>query len=550
MATFPADLWARFRAAVPPTFLSSPASDAKDEQARQYVKQFAAQCAFSLGPQWGAKNAGGGRPLSKDVVACREGSALIGFDMFSGLGENVTTVNPNPGAMTLPGDQVFVPVAPQDFIGGVVVDPGPGPMPVPGGSVVFTATGSNGLRYVTVEDGGGEQGQLVGKRPKGLATASRTQADIDQYGLAWQSLTIEPVDGGVALKLADFYATAWDTGGKMVFNRRIVGPGETWRLHQVDGGVAIQAYTGKFACIERDAQGNITGDINVNRDAPGAWETWSVSGSIGGASGSAVSAPALTEVRIVNGRWTQQIVGASMLYALGPSSDPRAALDESRALGFQIVRKFVGDLPQIGLSQSLALQRLPQSLAWCQERGLKVYASCGTNKDPGASWYRDCGDILRGYPDVVLMTEGSNEALQRGGWATPSKLREYVEQLPGFRVLSAPDGDRDISLDYVSNSAYAFHFRRDRPASDLAHFDAVCRQRNLAGLNQEPIGADETNQPGRRSNDVAFFGEMGAFNRKYGFAGFFHSEAGLNARTFGPVQRQAAEAFLRESFGG
>jgi hypothetical protein len=257
----------------------------------------------------------------------------------------------------------------------------------------------------------------------------------------------------------------------------------------------------------------------------------------------------LTEVRIVNGRWTQQIIGASMLYALGPSIDPRAALDESYQLGFRIERTFVGDLPQIGLTQSAALQRLPPYLQSCRDRTLKVYASCGTNKDPGSSWYRDCGDILRGYPDVVLMTEGSNEALQRGGWATPDKLREYVAFLPGFRVLSAGDGDHDESLDFVLNGAYAFHFGRDRPVSDLAQLAAICQQKNLAGLNQEPIGADETNQPGRRRNDSIFFSDMGAANRNYGFAGFFHSEAGLNARTFGPVQRQCAEAFLRGSFG-
>jgi len=551
MPVFPADLWAKFRAVVPPTFLSAPASEAKDEQARQYVAKFAAQCAFSIGPQWGAKNAGGGRPLSKDVVACQEGGRLYGFDMFSGLGENVTTVNPSPSAQDITG-QTFVPVAPQDYVGGgVTVDPGHG---VGAGKTIFTATGTNGVRYLTAEDGGGEQGATVGKRPAGLATANRTQEDIDKYGTGWQEWEIAPASAegitGVSIKCGEFYATAWDTGGKMIFNRRGVGPGEVWRVRQMDGGVALQAYNDKWVCVERDAQGNITGQINVNRDAPGFWETVTVaSGSLSGGD-STGHAPALTEVRIVSGRWTQQIIGASMLYALGPSIDPRAALDESVALGFQIARTFVGDLPQIGLSQSMALQRLPQYLQWCRDRGLKVYASCGTNSDPGAAWYRDCGDILRAYADVVLMSEGSNEALQRGGWATPNRLQGYVASLPGLRILSAPDGDRDTSLDYVSNGVYAFHFRRDRPASDLELFAQVCQARGLAGCNQEPIGADETNQPGRRSSDIGFFGRMGELNRQYGFAGFFHSEAGLNARTLGPVQRQCAEAFLRGSLGG
>src|SRR6266540_1560795 len=395
MPTFPTALWAQFRLVLPPTFLSAPASEAKDNEARKYVAKFAAQCAFSLFLNGAAKNAVYSLSLYNGHAPYEVLGQLYGFDMFSGLGENVTTVNASPSAMDITG-QSFVPAgtgtvpAPQDFIGaggGGTTDPGVPNTPgtLSSGRAIFTTTGKNGIRYMTAEDGGGEQGATVPTivngqrvdRPAGLVAASRTQADIDRYGTGWQEWYVSPasIDNltGVSIKCGEFYATAWGTNGKMVFNRRAIGPGEVWRLHHQDNGVALQAYNDKFVCAERDAQGNVTGEVNVNRDAPGEWETFTATGlTVGGGSsavGGGPTAPLAYPVAIDGRFFRVPIVGASMLYAASPLIDYRAALDENQALGFNAVRLFCGQLEQVGQDVGGSLySRLAQIARDCLDR--------------------------------------------------------------------------------------------------------------------------------------------------------------------------------------
>lgn len=549
MPSFPVSLWAQFRAVLPPTFLAEPASDTKDQHARDYVARFAAQCAFSLGSQWGAKNAGGGRPLSKDVVAVQEGGRLYGFDMFSGLGENVTTVNPNPGAADITG-QTFVPVAPQDFVGGIS-QPGPGGPVVSGNTVVFTSSDARGPRYLTAEDGGGEQGKTVGNRPAGLATAGRDQAAIDQFGLGWQTWTVEPADGGVAFKVGDFYATCWETGGKMIFNRRAVGPGEVWRIQQVDGGVAVQGYTDKFLCVERDAQGNITGEINVNRDSPGPWETLQTIGLSGGVVVGGETGAVAFPVALDGKFFRVPIVGASFLYAVMPGLNYGPALDEVKGLGFNAVRTFLGQLDQVGQTVDGGLyQRIDRLARDTHDRGLTFYACYITNAQAGYDLTKHVDtveSILRPYPHVLKEIANEADHATQGGRLDKATLQRLRDRVQGICTLSADIRDGDTST-RLAGDFYAFHLDRGQSVERLAMLAGVRDAVGKAGSNQEPIGADEINQPGKRSNDPALFQRMGELNRQYGFAGFFHSEAGLNARTFGPVQRQCAEAFLRGSF--
>ena len=66
-------------------------------------------------------------------------------------------------------------------------------------------------------------------------------------------------------------------------------------------------------------------------------------------------------------------------------------------------------------------------------------------------------------------------------------------------------------------------------------------------VNNEPIGAAESSQAGRRESDPAFFFCMGALNRVFEVGGVFHSEAGLNGALPGPVQQACAEAFVEGS---
>lgn len=83
-----------------------------EQQVRDWTTMFAEQVRFTLPDGgWGCKNAGGGRPRSKDVLAHigREDGKLIGWDLFIGTGTGKPRLAEDPDSMDLTG-QVFEPV--------------------------------------------------------------------------------------------------------------------------------------------------------------------------------------------------------------------------------------------------------------------------------------------------------------------------------------------------------------------------------------------------------------------------------------------------------
>ena len=65
---------------------------------------------------------------------------------------------------------------------------------------------------------------------------------------------------------------------------------------------------------------------------------------------------------------THQILGTSVLAAFRPGHDPRPALDEAAALGFNLVRTFCGPLPWCGQERQHVYDRLPAFLRDCADR--------------------------------------------------------------------------------------------------------------------------------------------------------------------------------------
>lgn len=91
-----------------------------DEIRRAWALKAAQQMAFTVNPEWGTKNAGGGRPQSKDGIAKFVGATLCGWDIVNGSTRELSFGEGEP----LPG-QEFMPVAPFNYLGGVIVEPPP-----------------------------------------------------------------------------------------------------------------------------------------------------------------------------------------------------------------------------------------------------------------------------------------------------------------------------------------------------------------------------------------------------------------------------------------
>jgi hypothetical protein len=96
-----------------------------DDDRRKSALMFAQQLAFTVDPAWGTKNAGGGRPQSKDAVARFVDGELCGWDIVNGTTRELQFGAGEP----IPG-QEFIPVVAINH-NGTTPEPEPEPEPDP-----------------------------------------------------------------------------------------------------------------------------------------------------------------------------------------------------------------------------------------------------------------------------------------------------------------------------------------------------------------------------------------------------------------------------------
>jgi hypothetical protein len=110
------------------------ASGVFEDKARVWVRGLAEQVRFETrDARWGVKNAGGGRPQSKDSLTFNA-DRLWNYDLLSGVGTGHPTLVPTPAAEDITG-QVFIAVDPVDHLGDAPAPPDPPPPPPPAGDL-------------------------------------------------------------------------------------------------------------------------------------------------------------------------------------------------------------------------------------------------------------------------------------------------------------------------------------------------------------------------------------------------------------------------------
>lgn len=244
-----------------------------------------------------------------------------------------------------------------------------------------------------------------------------------------------------------------------------------------------------------------------------------------------------------------RIYGHSMLSALRPGCDYRPALDEVVGLGSRMVRVFCGALPWCGQELHHVYETLPYFLDDCNERGLDVYCAYITEAGTGYDLEQHVDrveSIVSGRMNVLR--EVANEPYHgtQGDLLSPDRCLDLADRM-GIPVgLGAPADDE--SAEYAGGSFVPWHRDRSRDK-----WNQIRRQREgeaLSGntgkpvFDQEGIGAGEHDEPGKREADPSIFYTQAALARLFELGGtLFHSQNGLDARTFEPNQRKCAEAF-------
>jgi hypothetical protein len=113
-----------------------------DDSAGDWTNRLAQQFKFSFPSEgWGTKQASSTRPPSTDVICTR--SPFVGYDVIVDQGRPTQKLANMPGEINLVG-QVFIDVAPHDYVGSSVINP-PVTPPSSGIDIMELMTKLNGI---------------------------------------------------------------------------------------------------------------------------------------------------------------------------------------------------------------------------------------------------------------------------------------------------------------------------------------------------------------------------------------------------------------------
>jgi hypothetical protein len=160
------------------------------------------------------------------------------------------------------------------------------------------------------------------------------------------------------------------------------------------------------------------------------------------------------------------------------------------------------------------------------------------------------GEIAAGHPNVVVQVANEHyHPTQSRALHDPATLRELARLIPS-PVLCTESAAADDTAMQPQGAYITRHLSRSgSPAEMLERVHLLGRLASTTGkpvVNDEPIGAAERDQPGRRLSDPGFFRDLARQTSAAGLAGgTFHCEDGLFARVPGPVQQACARAWVQ-----
>jgi hypothetical protein len=153
---------------------------------------------------------------------------------------------------------------------------------------------------------------------------------------------------------------------------------------------------------------------------------------------------------------------------------------------------------------------------------------------------RRVADLIGDEPNVFL--EVANEPSQHsnlsGGDERAYEIYHMIKRAD--RMVATGAGDGSFSGDFVT-----VHTPRDlewpRKAKDILDVRDIAHDPSVA---DEPMGASEVWQEGKRDTNPRNFADYAAVAQLVGAGSTFHSDSGILARPLQPIQRECAEAFF------
>lgn len=225
--------------------------------------------------------------------------------------------------------------------------------------------------------------------------------------------------------------------------------------------------------------------------------------------------------------------------------------------GFTIVRVLFGDVSWLPQTAAQAVAAMPGTLAKAEQHGLYVEAVALTDT---ASWTRD---QIRAHVKAVgaacafavncvleLANENYHPTQNAGALTDLAFLRELRSLVPASLPVSFGAGTNDEADNYPGGDYITIHRSRDRDAWNMTRHireqEQISADSKKFVVDDEPIGAAEANDPGRRLADPRIFKATGVLGRVFGLGVTYHFENGLRAQVppEGSIQNEAARQFV------
>jgi hypothetical protein len=243
--------------------------------------------------------------------------------------------------------------------------------------------------------------------------------------------------------------------------------------------------------------------------------------------------------------------------AHGRRADADAYMRWAQDTGFNLVRVLAMADVLFTLTPEEGRASMPALFEMAAERGLYVEivaladtARLGTSPAGLREQVAAVGRIAAGHSNVAVQVANEHyHPTQSRELHDPAALRALARLIPP-EVLHTESAAAEDTAPEPQGAYLTRHLSRSgspaRMIERIALLGRLAAETGKPVVNDEPIGADERDQPGRRLSDPGFFHDLASGTFAAGLAGgTFHCEDGLLARVPGPVQQACARAWVR-----
>lgn len=180
------------------------------------------------------------------------------------------------------------------------------------------------------------------------------------------------------------------------------------------------------------------------------------------------------------------------------------------------------------------LRALPRLFELARKHGIyvEIVAFTGTSviKVDPAAFVKAIGEICAKHPNALLeLANEPGHPTQATEMHDPAHLRSLLPLVP--KQVPVALGSVEYGEGFAAGTYVTWHSpRTDTWAKQVEEGAKMLRQFGKPVVNDEPIGAADTPEPGRRDSDPARFRAAARAMRRAGVGATFHYEGGLQTR--------------------